>query len=167
MKWLRITLGSLAGLVAIVTCVGALLPENHTATRSSRFAERPQQLWDVIAGPPTWRPEIKSFQKLPPHNGHRTWKETDSHGNSITYEALEEIPPVRLITRIADPHLPYGGMWVHDISIDHGSCVLQITENGQVHNWIFRFMSRFVFGYTATIDAFLKALHAKFGEPES
>ena len=42
--------------------------------------------------------------------------------------------------------------------------MLQITEDGQVHNPIFRFMSRFVFGYTATIDGFLKDLHAKFGD---
>ncbi len=164
MKWLWVTLGAIAGILAIVAGIGAMLPENHTVTRSSRFEQTPQVLWDAITGPPTWRPEVKSFENLPPRGGHRTWNETDTHGNAVTYEATEETAPVRLVTRIADPGLPYSGVWIHEIAIDHDGCVLQITEDGQVHNPVFRFMSRFVFGYTATIDAFLKDLHAKFGD---
>ncbi len=164
MKWLWIALGTLAAIVITVAIIGELLPEAHTVTRSSRFEERPQVLWDAITGPPTWRPEVKSYEILPPRDGHRTWREIDRHGNAVTYEAMEETAPVRLITRIADPGLPYGGVWVHEISIGREGCVLQITEDGQVHNPIFRFMSRFVFGYSATIDSFLTALHAKFGD---
>jgi len=93
------------------------------------------------------------------------WREIDAHGNSVTYEAIEETPPFRLITRIADPHLPYGGMWVHEISPEPGGSMLQITENGEIYNPIYRFMSRFVFGYTATIDAAVQALHAKLDQP--
>ena len=39
-----------------------------------------------------------------------------------------------------------------------------LTEAGEIYNPIFRFMARFVFGYSGTIEAYLKALHAKFGE---
>lgn len=42
--------------------------------------------------------------------------------------------------------------------------MLTITENGEVHNPLFRFVSRFIMGYAATIDACLKALRAKLGE---
>ena len=133
----------------------------------SRFSQRPQQIWDLIAGPPTWRPDVKSFETLPPRDGHRTWKGVDAHGSAVTYEAVEEAPPLRLITRIADPNLPYSGMWVHQITIDPGGgCTLQVAEEGQMHNPIFRFVSRFVLGYTGTIDSFLKALDAKFGDQE-
>jgi hypothetical protein len=163
-KWLWIALGAVAAIAIVVAGIGEMLPENHIVTGSSRFEQRPQVLWDAITGPPTWRPEVKSFENLPPRNGHRTWKEIDTHGNAVTYEATEETAPVRLVTRIVDPGLPYGGIWIHEITIDHDACVLQITEDGQVYNPIFRFMSRFVFGYTATIDAFLKNLHAKFGD---
>jgi len=58
-------------------------------------------------------------------------------------------------------------MWVHEISLEPGGSMLQITENGEIYNPLFRFMSRFVFGYTATIDAFIQALKARFGEPGS
>ena len=41
-----------------------------------------------------------------------------------------------------------------------GGSDLTITEDGEVHNVIFRFMSRFVFGHTATMDTFLNHLNA-------
>ena len=165
MKWLWVGLLTVAAIFGIIAGIGVLLPQNHSATRSSHFHQPPQAVWDVITGPPTWRPGIKSFENLPPRNGHRTWKEIDAHGNSVTYEAIEETPPFRLITRIADPHLPYGGMWVHEISPEPGGSMLQITENGEIYNPIYRFMSRFVFGYAATIDAAVQALHAKLDQP--
>ncbi len=41
---------------------------------------------------------------------------------------------------------------------------MRITENGEVPNVLFRFMSGFVFGHTGTMDTYLKALGRKFGE---
>ncbi len=74
-------------------------------------------------------------------------------------------PPGHLVTEIADPHLPFGGKWTTDIlPIPPNGCIVQIREDGEIHNRFFRFMSRFVFGYTATIDTYLKDLGKKFGE---
>jgi hypothetical protein len=42
---------------------------------------------------------------------------------------------------------------------------LRITENGYVTNPLFRFMSRFVLGYTGEIEKYLRSLAKKFGEP--
>ena len=47
---------------------------------------------------------------------------------------------------------------------------LTITENGEVYNPIFRFVSRFFLGYTSTMESVLRALGTKHGEtvaPES
>ena len=41
---------------------------------------------------------------------------------------------------------------------------LTITEDGHISNAFFRFMSRFVFGYTSTMEAYLIDLGNKFGE---
>jgi len=163
-KWLWVALLATAAILGVITGIGVLLPQSHSVTRSSHFAQPPQAVWDVITGPPTWRPGIRSFENLPPRNGHRTWKEIDAHDTAVTYEAIEETPLFRLITRIADPNLPYGGLWIHEISLEPGGCVLQITEDGEIYNPIFRFMSRFVFGYTATIDAAIQSLHARLDQ---
>jgi hypothetical protein len=41
---------------------------------------------------------------------------------------------------------------------------VKITEKGEVSNVLFRFMSRYVFGHTSTIDSYLTALAKKFNE---
>lgn len=165
MKWALTAAAAVVAALAIVALIGAMLPKGHTASLSSKFRQPPQDLWEAITGPPTWRPDIRSVQALAPRNGHRTWKEIDKHGGAITYEAMEEIPVARLITRIADPDLPYGGLWIYEITIEPDGCVLRITEDGEIYNPIFRFMARFAIGYTASMQAYLNALHAKFGEP--
>ncbi len=164
MKWVFIVVGVLIVIVAAVAVIGSMLPKNHLATRSSRFKQPPQAVWAVITGPADWRPNIRSSEKLPPRDGRRTWKEIDKHGQTITYESIEESPPNRLVTRIADPKLPFGGTWTQEIGPDASGCLVTITEAGEIYNPIFRFMSRFVFGYTGSIEAYLRALHAKFGE---
>ena len=42
-----------------------------------------------------------------------------------------------------------------------GGSAVTITEDGEVYNPIFRFMSRFVFGYYATLDEFVGTLEAR------
>lgn len=164
MKWLLIVVGALVVLVAFVIAIGAMLPKNHLASRSAHFQQAPQAIWDAITGPPDWRPTVRSFEQLPPRDGHRRWKEIDKHGQAIAYESVEESPPRRLVTRIADPKLPFGGTWTHEIVAEANGSRLTITEAGEIYNPIFRFVSRFVLGYGATTEAYMKALHAKFGE---
>jgi hypothetical protein len=165
MKWVFTALVVVAALVAIIGVVGSLLPKGHNVSRSSRFQKPPETVWAVITGPPTWRPGLRSYEELPSREGRRRWKEVDQHGDAITYEAIEEIPPVRLVTHIADPGLPYGGYWIQEIKREPESCELTVTEDGEIYNPFFRFMARFIFGYTSTIDGYLKALHTKLGEP--
>jgi hypothetical protein len=164
MKWALIAVAILVLLAAVIVAIGYMLPKNHLASRSAHFRQPPQAVWDVITGPPDWRPDIRSWEKLAPRDGRRTWKEIDQHGQAITYQSLEESPPHRLVTRIADPTLPFGGAWTFAIQPEATGCQVTITEAGEIYNPIFRFVARFVLGYSATIEAYLKALHAKFGE---
>jgi hypothetical protein len=68
----------------------------------------------------------------------------------------ERQPPRRLVTRIADQSLPFGGTWTYELTPAGSGTRLTITEHGTVFNPVFRFMSRFVFGHAATIERFLK-----------
>jgi hypothetical protein len=68
-----------------------------------------------------------------------------------------------MVTRIADSKLPFGGTWAYEIVPASNSCTLTITEDGEVYNPLFRFVSRFVIGHTATLDGYLKALSTKLG----
>jgi hypothetical protein len=143
MKWLWVVLGSLAGLIALVVMVGAMLPVNHVASRRARFRETPEQIW------PSLSPGV--FQQR--------FRQDD-----VNYEVVESTPNRRLVTKIADKNLPYGGSWVYEIEPGPAGAILRITERGEVYNPFFRFVSRFVMGHTATIDGTLRALGKKFGE---
>src|SRR5689334_10441185 len=103
MKWLLIVVLSLAGLLILIVAIGALLPQKHHVSRAIALNQPAETVWNLISGPPNWRADIRNYQELPPHDGRRTWRETDKHGQTITYEAVESSPPRRLMVRIADP----------------------------------------------------------------
>jgi uncharacterized protein YndB with AHSA1/START domain len=161
MKWLLVVVLAIAGLLILVVVIGALLPQKHRVSRTVSLHSPAETVWALISGPPTWRPDVSSYQELPPHEGHRMWRETDKHGQTIPYEAIEATPPRRLVTRIADTKLPFGGTWTYEIVPSGSSCTLTITEDGEVYNPLFRFVSRFIMGQTASLDGYLKALKAK------
>jgi len=166
MKWAILIVGVLAALVAVMAVVGAMLPRDHHATRKARFHVSPAALFAVLAGPPDWRTGVKSYGELPDHEGKKLWWEEDTHRQKVTYELVESKPPERLVTRIAQPGLPFGGGWTFEISpLTGGGSELRIRENGEIYNVIFRFMARFIFGYTGTIETYLRDLGVKFGEP--
>jgi uncharacterized protein YndB with AHSA1/START domain len=169
MKWILIFAPFLVGLVAAVATVGVggmLLPKVHTATRSIRLKQPPEAVWVVISDferHPSWRPGLKSIERLPDAGGHPVWKETDKHGESIPIETVESLPPRRMVGRIADPKLPFGGTWTYELEPDGAGTRIRITEDGEVYNPAFRYISRII-GHAATIEKYLRALSAKMGD---
>ncbi|HUK31993.1 MAG TPA: SRPBCC family protein [Candidatus Acidoferrum sp.] len=174
MKWVLIILGALAGIAALVAIIGALLPKEHVATRAARFAQTPAAVWQAITDFekfPSWRDGVTSVERLPDRDGHTVWMERGAH-DSIPYELVESVAPIgnspgRAVTRIADPKLPFGGTWTLEVTPMDGGTLLRITERGEVYNPLFRFMSRFIFGYTKSMESYLSALGRKFGETVS
>jgi hypothetical protein len=164
MKWVLWISGGLILMGGLVGLVGAMLPVRHSAERRTRYKAAPETVWAAIAGPPDWRPEVKAYGALPDAEGRKRWWEEDNHRQKITYELLEERPPARRVTRIADRGLPFGGTWTFDIEPAGGGSELRIREDGEIYNVIFRFVARFFMGYTATIDGYLRDLGKKLGE---
>jgi hypothetical protein len=163
MKWVMVVVGLLVAIVGAVALIGAMLPREHRATRRARFRQKPEAIYAAVAGPPDWRSDLKGSGPLPDKNGRKQWWEV-SGGQRITYELVEDAAPARRVTRIADAGLPFGGTWTLEIAPEGSGSTLRITEDGQVYNVIFRFMSRYVFGHTRTIETYLKDLGKKFGE---
>ena len=166
MKWVVGLVIGFVGLVAVVAGVGLLLPEKHRASESARFRVGTDRLWEVITNfgaYPTWRAGVTAVEHLPDMNGHSVWKETDSHSEGIPYETVESVPNKRLVRRIADPKLPFGGTWTFDFEATPEGATLTITEDGEVYNPIFRFVSRFIFGHTKNIHGYLNDLQTKVG----
>lgn len=166
MKIVLVVIAVIVLLVAIVAVVGALLPRHHVASRSARYRAPADTLWRALtdfAALPGWAPELTRVERLADQNGHPVWLHVGPRW-SAPMEVTEFSPPHRFTLRIADPKLPFGGTWTYEIAAAGDGATVTITENGEVGNPIMRFLSRFVFGQTSTMDAYLAALGRKHGE---
>lgn len=158
LKWLGIAVLLLVLLVGLVALIGFALPQDHVATRSVTIARPIQEVWSTITEVqsfPAWRSSVSRVEVV--SQAPLRWREVGSN-DTLTFEIVEARPPSRLVTEIADRNLPFGGRWIYELKPAQSGTELTITEQGQVYNPIFRVVSRFVIGHTATMDAYLSDL---------
>ena len=156
-------------VVAMVAIIGAMLPRNHQATRSILLSKPPAEVYAAIrdfAAAPRWRTDLQTVEVSPQPDGRIHFREQGKQG-TINFELAEDVPGRRMVTRILDTDLGYSGKWTYTLGAEGKGTRLTITEDGEVSNVIFRFMSRYVFGHTATLDAYLTALAGHFGDKAS
>jgi hypothetical protein len=171
MKLFLIFLGALVAIIVLMIVIGAFLPKGHVATVRAKFNEPADKIWHIVAdfaAWPSWNPSAKKMERLPDRDGHPVWLMIGKDGRLPT-EVMESRAPGptqsgRLVTRFADPSLPFSGSWTMSFEPAADGSTLTITEDGEVRNLLFRFMSRFVFGHTGTLEAFLTSLGKKVGE---
>jgi uncharacterized protein YndB with AHSA1/START domain len=162
MRWIIWIVAGIAIVGILVVIIGYSLPKAHSATRTASVAVPPETVYALLVDVdryPSWRPGVKSLTRQPDRDGRAAWTEEVS-GMKIPlhFEKMER--PALLVARIADPSLPFGGTWTYRIAPAPGGSLVTITEDGEVSNPFFRFMSRFVFGHTATLDEFVRNLEA-------
>jgi hypothetical protein len=137
-------LGALAALVVMVvltvivgTLVGRSLPVAHRASRTVDLGATPDRVWLVMNDPAFMR--------------------TRGVGDVKT-ETVESVPTRRLVRRIVGER-DFGGTWTSELdAAPNGGTRLVITEDGEIYNTFFRFVSRYVIGHHRTIDTFIAAL---------
>jgi hypothetical protein len=161
---LLVLVASVVLLVISVIVIGSLLPKRHVVSRSASYRATPEHLFVLIAGPQDWRPDVLRCEAVPSVDGRELTRETTRNGETITYEQLDRMPPKSVKRRIATENLPYSGAWTYSLQVHDGMTVVQITEDGQVYNPVFRFVSRFVLGHTRTMDIYLRALGKATGQ---
>ena len=151
-------------LMLAVLVTGALLPKRHVVKRNASYRVSPDVLFQLLAGPQNWRPDVLRSENVPDASGRELMRETDQSGNTITYELLDSVPSKTLTRRISTPNLPYSGSWTFLLENNNGVTTVWITEDGEVYNPLFRFVSKFILGQTRTIDEYLRALGKATGQ---
>lgn len=165
MKWVLLVGSLLVALVALTTLVGSLLPRDHVAARKARLPRVPAEVYAAIRDvgrAAEWRTDVKRVELLEPVGGRPRFREVSSQG-TITFEMMEETVPSRLVTRIADENLPFGGSWTFELQANGEGTLITIIERGFVENVVFRALSRYVFGHHRTLEQYLRALGRRFG----
>lgn len=158
---LGLIIGAIAGLIAAATLIGLFLPRQHVASRTIRLTASPEAVWAIIndrAAYPSWRRGVARVERRDDRNGHEVWAEINRRGEAMPLETVESASPRRLVTRIADDTLPFGGAWTWELSpADEGCTELRITEDGFIKPPAFRTVMRLM-GYDATIRQFERDL---------
>ena len=169
MKTAIIVAASIIGIVilifAVMALIGSQLPRTHTASRSIVLRQQRPNVYSVMRdfkSAPAWRSDVKSVEVIETP-GQKT-RFTEHGSDDVNYEVVEDVPSQRMVTRILNADLGYSGQWTYELTDENGGTRVKITEDGDVPNVLFRFMSRYVFGHTSTIDSYLTALGKKFGE---
>jgi len=167
MVWIvAAAVGAIGLVILVANIIGARLPRAHRCTVRARYGKPPTNVWQVVTqmpDAPNWRSGLRQIERLPDHDGKQVWVEVSRFGRMpLVFEEMK--PPQRLVMRIADESLPYGGTWTYEIAAADDGCTLTITEDGVVRKSLFRFMSRYVFGYDATMRRYLRDLGKKLGE---
>ena len=159
----------IVALVAIVALIGSSLPKEHVASRSMLLHKTPAEVYAVVhdfASAPKWRPDVKQVEVTVQSDGRIHFRENGKNG-VVNFELAEDVPAQRMVTRILDTDLGYSGKWTYVFAPEgaEGKATrLTVTENGEVSNVIFRFLSKYAFGHTATLDSYLGSLGKHFGE---
>jgi uncharacterized membrane protein len=165
-RTVKYVVGALALAVAAVLLIGALLPQAHEASSSARFGSPPERVFAALVDVeryPEWRDDVTAVEVL--GRDPLRWRER-SGGDTITFEVVERSPPARLRVRIADADLPFGGSWTYSLEPESGGTRLTIVEQGEVYNPVFRFVSRFVIGHTATIERVMSDIRKRLDRPD-
>ncbi|HEX7330491.1 MAG TPA: SRPBCC family protein [Pyrinomonadaceae bacterium] len=164
-----IVVGVVAGLIVLVgiaALIGSRLPKSHVASRSILLRQSPQEVYAVVrdfGSAPKWRSDVKQMEVEAPQGGPVYFREVGKNG-TVNYELVEDVPGQRMVTRIRDTDLGYSGQWTYLFAAENSGTRVTIREDGEVSNVLFRFMSRYVFGHTATMDSYLTSLAKRFGE---
>jgi hypothetical protein len=161
MKWLLIIPGILIGLVLIIVIIGYLLPVKHTSSVQVSINASPAEVWARLtdfSGYPAWRSDVKSVNV----RSAVEWVEVNDRGDSLPLKIITLDAGQRLVTQIEGQNLPFGGGWEFRLKNNGDSTSVTITENGEVYNPLFRFVSKFIMGHNATLKKYAGFLENSF-----
>jgi hypothetical protein len=156
LKWTLIVVLAVAVFVGLLALGGAFLPKGHRASRTVVYNVSPTAVFAAITDFkrfPEWRPDVTSVEVLGDDGRGTRFREEGSQG-TVTYRVEVLQPDSRLVTRIDDPSLPYGGTWTLEVKPVPEGASLTITEDGEIYNPIFRVLAKVFFSPYATIDTY-------------
>jgi uncharacterized protein YndB with AHSA1/START domain len=166
MRRITIVAGGLILVVLVLMLFGSFLPREHRATCRATFRAEIETLYALLAdfdAYPGWRTGVQSVRRVDPIDGKPAFVE-ESKSGPVRYAVEASEPPRKLVLRIADDSLPYGGTWTFALAPEADGTSLSITEDGFVEPALFRVLSRFVFGHYSSMEEYLACVARKLGE---
>lgn len=154
-------------LVGVTYGAGRTLPVEHLASSAMVYREPADTIWSHvrdISRYAEWWPDIESTRLVPDVEGREVWQLANRRDPGFPMVVVVSEPPHRLVTRVIDDGLPFGGTWTYEVTALDAGTRLTITEDGRIYSPIFRAVSRWFMGYHGTQEGFLTALAEYLGD---
>jgi hypothetical protein len=159
LKWILRISGAVAGVVGVIYLVGWMLPREHVASAEAAVMAPPDRVAALVRdveGQPRWRSAVKRVEVL--ERGPAGLRYREHGGDDVITFLFREEAAGRFRSTIVDDRLPFGGAWTIEVRPAPGGSLVRVREDGVVKDPLYRFFSRFVFGHTATMRAYLADL---------
>lgn len=165
LHWIGIVLLALVGCAVGIVAVGWLTPAEHHTIGSTTVPVAPARVWEIltdVAAAPGWRSGLHRVEVMSAPQQPLVFREHGDFG-ALTLGVVESDPPRRLVTRILDENLGFGGTWTYELRPASGGTLVEIREDGRIDNLLFRGMTRLFFGTSTTIASYLGDLATLLG----
>lgn len=166
MKWILGIVGVIVLAVGVCLAIGYSVPLDHVASVRVVYAAEREAAWEVVSDMerwPTWHEEVDAMERQPDRDGKPYWVMMSSWGEMPQIVA-ESTAPSRFVTVIPDDaDIGFGGSWTWELEETDGGTAVTITERGTITSPFFRFVSRYVMGYHASMRTFHENLGRKLG----
>ena len=143
--------------------LGGRQPAEYTARASGTVSAPPEEVWRLITdveAQPAWRSGLQGVEVLASEDGRPCWREIRG-GMSVPLCVEASDRPRRLETRIADPKLPFGGVWICLLEQAGPSATrVTIEEHGRTGPEMWRFYRHYVTGEDRAAESYLSDLEA-------
>ena len=143
--------GLLGVAVAGLAIYGSTQPRDHVASITVQLDRPPAEIFAIVedvGSYPCWRTGVSKVDVVS-NDPLRFVEYIDGEG--VTYEVAERIKGRKLVSRIADEDLPYGGTWTYELSESDSGTALTITERGFVDGLVMRGMASLLMDPRASI----------------
>ncbi|HLJ84603.1 MAG TPA: hypothetical protein VKT51_10560 [Candidatus Eremiobacteraceae bacterium] len=173
-RWVGTLFFFFAFVFLTVAGIGTTIPIWHSTKCAADIAAPSDALFGAIAddgSSASWRPELRSVTLVSGSGPTTVWRETYKSGQELTLytNRLGYASGRQLVRDIPfDPRLGFDGNWVFNVGKSgqrgENKTRVAINEQGHIYNPVFRFLTKYVFGYSGSIRTYLTDLGAKFGE---
>lgn len=166
MKYLLAILGILLAIPVIPFITGMFISETYSVTVSQTYNAPVASVWYSITEVenfPEWRTGVERVEIISDSGDFLLWKEYYAGPEPLTFKATTRRDSTQFVATIVDEDLPFGGSWTYRLEQSGTGVRLSITEDGQIYSPIYRFISRFIMGYTGTIRQYMDDLKQKTG----
>jgi hypothetical protein len=123
-------------LVLFLYWYGRRLPEAHRESVATDLPVPPDQAWKALSN--TWN--VSRF------------------GQKVEFETREVAEPRRLVRKIHEAPLPFGGTWTLELEPKESGTRVRLTEEGTIHSPLLRAMAHLFIGMRESLEASLKGI---------